>query len=146
MTVAVDRDQALLARVCGIARGISAVRADDVGRHRRLPAESIETLREQGALSASVPAELGGAGVSTATIAACCRELGRACGASAMVFAMHHVQLISLGRHYESDDCLEPRRRRRLGLVAAAPGRSPAGGFLTATNLAMRCEIVHEGT
>ena len=68
----------------------------------RFPAESIDALRAVGALSAPVPEALGGGGASLSAIAACCQELGRACGASAMVFAMHHIQLLTIVRHLDA--------------------------------------------
>ncbi len=46
-----------------------------------------------------MPAALGGGGVSFPTIARCCLELGRYCGASAMVFAMHQIQVAMIVRH-----------------------------------------------
>jgi acyl-CoA dehydrogenase len=99
MGVATDRDQAFLEAVRLIAAGVAAPNADDVDRNARFPHESIAALREERALSAFIPAELGGAGVSMEAIAAACLELGRACGASAMVFAMHQIQVITIVRH-----------------------------------------------
>jgi len=101
MSVAIDREQELLDNVITIAREVAAPHADDVDHNARFPSETIAALREQRALSAFVPVELGGSGVSFATIADCCLELGRQCGASAMVFAMHQIQVITLVRHLE---------------------------------------------
>jgi len=103
MSVAVEREQALLAGVRLIARDVAAANADDVDRQARFPVETIDALRELGALSACVPEQLGGGDVSLETIAACCLELGRHCGASAMVFAMHQIQAITIVRHLEPD-------------------------------------------
>ncbi len=104
----------LLSAVRTIARDVAAVHADDVDRRGRFPTESIEALREIRALSAPVPEALGGAEVGLDVLAACCRELGRACGASAMVFAMHHIQLDSIVRHLPKDSWFE----HYLGQVA----------------------------
>ncbi len=92
-------DQAFLAGVVRIADEVAAPNADDVDRDARFPAETLAALREQGALSAFVPTALGGAGVSLEAIAHACFELGRRCGASAMVFAMHQIQVVTLVRH-----------------------------------------------
>ena len=73
----------------------------------RFPGESIDALREARALSAIVPPAFGGGGVGLETIAAACRELGRACGASAMVFAMHQIQLASIVRHLRTGSWFE---------------------------------------
>ena len=102
MSITVDRDQALLADVCRIADEAAAPCADDVDRRARFPRESIDALAEARALSAFVPEELGGGGVSFEALAAACFELGRRCGASAMVFAMHQIQVVTMVRHLES--------------------------------------------
>jgi acyl-CoA dehydrogenase len=107
MTVALDREQALLQSVGRVAREVAAGHADDVDRAARFPVETIDALREERALSAFVPLDLGGGGVSFDTLAHCCLELGRHCGASAMVFAMHQIQLVTLVRHLERDSWFE---------------------------------------
>lgn len=101
MSVVVEREQALLASVRGIARDVAAPNADDVDRNARFPVETIDALRECGALSAYVPTQFGGGDVALETIAACCLELGRHCGASAMVFAMHQIQVVTIVRHLD---------------------------------------------
>lgn len=101
MSIAIDRDQAFIAAICNIADDVAAPNADDVDRHARFPVETIDALREQRALSAFVPTELGGEGVSLEAIAVGCLQLGRRCGASAMVFAMHQIQVITIARHLD---------------------------------------------
>jgi len=131
MTTTVGSDQPLLDAVRRIARDVAAPNADSVDREARFPAESIDALREARALSALVPTGLGGGGAELATIAAACRELGQACGASAMVFAMHQIQLAVLVRHlrsgswfesYLSDLCREQR------LIASVTSEVGTGG------------------
>ena len=82
-----------------IAAEIAARHADEVDREARFPHETIDALKEVGALSALVPAELGGRGESIAEVAAACFELGRKCGSAAMVFAMHQIQVACIVRH-----------------------------------------------
>jgi acyl-CoA dehydrogenase len=101
VSVAVDRDQAFLAAVRRIAEDVAAPNADAVDRDARFPVETIAALREERALSAFIPSELGGGSVSFEAIAAACLELGRRCGASAMVFAMHQIQVITIVRHLD---------------------------------------------
>jgi acyl-CoA dehydrogenase len=101
MSVTADRDAAFLAGVARIADEIAAVHADDVDRNARFPAEAVDALREQRALSAAIPTELGGDGVAFATIAQACFELGRRCGATAMVFAMHQIKVATIARHLD---------------------------------------------
>ena len=63
---AADRDAVFLAEIRRVADEVAAVHATDVDREGRFPAEAIAALREQRALSAFVPTELGGDGVSRA--------------------------------------------------------------------------------
>ena len=101
MSVTVDRDLAFLQSVTQIADDVATPNAASVDRDARFPVETIDALRAVGALSAALPTELGGGGVSFETIAAGCFELGRRCGSSAMVFAMHQIKVITLSRHLD---------------------------------------------
>jgi acyl-CoA dehydrogenase len=107
MSVALEGQQALLESVRAVARDVAAAHAGEVDRDGRFPAETIDALRDEGALSAFVPAALGGGGVSFETVAKCCLELGRCCGASAMVFAMHQIQVATIVRHLPGDSWFE---------------------------------------
>jgi acyl-CoA dehydrogenase len=77
----------------------AAEHADDVDRQARFPIESINALREAQALSAAIPRELGGQGCGMRELATMCSTLAGACGSSAMVLAMHHIQVACLVRH-----------------------------------------------
>jgi acyl-CoA dehydrogenase len=101
MTVALDHDQAFLEQIKQISVDVAAVHADAVDRDARFPIETISALREVQALSAYVPGELGGGGVSLEAIAQACFELGRRCSSSAMVFAMHQIQISTIVRHLD---------------------------------------------
>ena len=131
MSLTVDRDQAFLATVRAIARDVAAVHADAVDRDARFPQETVAALREADALSAFVPESLGGGGVSLTAIAHACRELGRTCSASAMVFAMHQIQVTTIVRHLADAPWYESYLRR-LGaeqrLVASVTSEIGTGG------------------
>jgi acyl-CoA dehydrogenase len=92
-------DQDLIADARRIGDEIAAPLAAEVDREARFPAEAIDALRERHALSALVPADHGGAGASLEAVAAACFELGKRCGATAMVFAMHQIQVASIVDH-----------------------------------------------
>ena len=131
MSIAVDRDQAFLDAVSRIAAEVAAPNADDVDRLARFPSESIDALREEGALSAYVGEDLGGGGVSFEALARACYELGRYCGASAMVFAMHQIQVVTIARHHESGDWFEDYLRELAAdqrLVASVTSEVGTGG------------------
>ncbi len=99
MTVVADVDAALLESARRIADEVAAPNAIEVDREARFPVETIDALRDARALSALVPVELGGAGASLPAVAGACFELGRRCGASAMVFAMHQIQIACIVDH-----------------------------------------------
>jgi len=131
MSVDVDRDRAFLDDVRRLADEVAAVHADDVDRDARFPVEAVEALREQRALSAFVPEALGGGGVSFGAIAAACFELGQRCGASAMVFAMHQIQVACIVRHLEDAPWFQDYLSDLAGeqrLIASATSEVGTGG------------------
>ncbi len=133
MTVAVDRDQAFLAAIRRIAGEVAAPSADDVDRNARFPSETIEALRAEHAMSALIPEEYGGEEISFEAVAAACFELGRRCGASAMVFAMHQIQIASIVRHLNGSAWFEQYLRdvsRDQRLVASVTSEIGTGGDL----------------
>jgi acyl-CoA dehydrogenase len=124
----------LVAEARRIGADVSAPNADDVDRNARFPVESIDALREVKALSAFVPAELGGEGVPFEHLAQACFELGRNCGASAMVFAMHQIQVVTIVRHYEAGGFFEDYLRRvadEQRLVASVTSEVGTGGDMS---------------
>ena len=88
-----------LAALKGIAADVAAPNAADVDANSRFPRATIQALQTAKLLSAPVPKELGGAGYGTRELAALCSTLGQACGSSAMVLAMHYIQVACIARH-----------------------------------------------
>jgi acyl-CoA dehydrogenase len=131
MSVSVDSDQAFLQAIRTIADETAAANALDVDRDARFPHETLAALRAERALSAFIPTELGGAGATLETIAAACFELGRRCGASAMVFAMHQIQVITIVRHLEDASWFEGYLRQVASeqrLIASVTSELGTGG------------------
>jgi acyl-CoA dehydrogenase len=89
----------LLASVRAIAVDVAAKYANDVDKDARFPTETIAALKEVKALSAAVPKELGGGGCDMRELAAMCSTLAQGCASSAMVLAMHHIQVACIARH-----------------------------------------------
>jgi acyl-CoA dehydrogenase len=77
----------------------AAKHADDVDEKARFPKETFAALREAGALSAAVPRRFGGQGCGMRELAQQCSTLAHGCSASAMVLAMHHIQVACIARH-----------------------------------------------
>ena len=133
MSIAIDRDQAFLSAIRRIADEVAAPNADEVDRLARFPSEAIDALREERALSAFVPEALGGGGVSFEAIATACYELGRRCGATAMVFAMHQIQIACVVRHLDGAPWFETWLRdvaSEQRLVASVTSEVGTGGDL----------------
>lgn len=124
-------DEALLEAVRAIARDVAARHADDVDREARFPAETVDALRSAAAMSALVPERLGGGGASLRAVAGACFELGRHCGASSMVFAMHQIQVATIVRHQDGADWFADYLRRLVGeqrLIASVTSEVGTGG------------------
>jgi acyl-CoA dehydrogenase len=87
---------ALIEEAKRISAEVAAPAADNVDRESRFPIEAITALREAGLLGAMVPADLGGFGATTREIAEMTRVLAHGCGSTAMIFAMHQIEVASL--------------------------------------------------
>jgi acyl-CoA dehydrogenase len=131
VTVSVDSDLAFLENVRQIADEVAAANADAVDRDARFPREAVDAMRESKVMSAMIPAELGGGGVSTRAIARAAQLLGRRCGASGMVFAMHQIQIGTIVRHLPADSWFESYLEeisRDQRLIASATSEIGTGG------------------
>jgi len=135
VSVTLDRDKTFLAAFRGIGE-IAAANAESVDRDARFPNEAVAALREAGALGALVPTELGGLGVSLDGVARACLELGRRCSSTAMVFAMHQIQVATMGRHLESGSWFESFLQQLAAeqwLVASVTSEIGTGGDMGAS-------------
>ena len=130
-SVELDSDAKFLQQVREIADEVAAKYAGDVDVNARFPKESIDALKEIGALSAFLSTELGGRGVSFEALAEACFILGKRCGASAMVFAMHQIQVVTLARHAAEQPFFNDHLRRLAAeqrLVASVTSEVGTGG------------------
>lgn len=90
---------ALLEKVHAIGRDVVAPNADAVDREIRFPLESFDALKSERLLSAYVPAEYGGMGLDVTQIAKICETLGHYCASTAMIYAMHQIQVACIVHH-----------------------------------------------
>jgi acyl-CoA dehydrogenase len=124
-------DQEFVETARAIAGEVAARHAEAVDRDARFPVEAVDALREARALSALVPSEYGGGGVSLSGISQACYELGRACSATAMVFAMHQIQVGTIVRHLEASPWFETYLQELVGeqrLIASVTSEMGTGG------------------
>jgi len=127
----VDAGVTFAEEISRIADEVAAVHADSVDKDARFPSETFDALKEAGALSALVPEHLGGGGLGIADAAVASFELGRRCGASGLVFAMHQIQVACLVRHFDDSAWFEEYLRslvREQRLIASVTSEVGTGG------------------
>ncbi len=122
-----------------IGEDVLAKFAVEVDAEARFPAEAIAALRAEGLLGAAVPVEWGGAGAGLADIAEVARELARHCASTAMIFAMHQIQVFALVRHGRNERLREITRRVATEqlLLASATTEIGIGGDVRSSTCAV---------
>ncbi|MGZ5084521.1 MAG: acyl-CoA dehydrogenase family protein [Usitatibacter sp.] len=90
---------ALLERVHAIGRDVVAPHSESVDHDARFPLEAFEALRAEKLLSCYIPQEFGGMGLSLSQVARLCEALGQYCASTAMIFAMHQIQVACIAHH-----------------------------------------------
>ena len=126
-----------------IGRDVLAVHADDVDQHSRFPKESMDALKQAGWLSAYVPRDFGGLALNLPQIAEICDILGHYCGSTAMIFAMHQIQVACIVHHHRKRGFfVEYLRRlvREQRLIASATTEIGVGGDLRSSICAVETD------
>jgi acyl-CoA dehydrogenase len=82
-----------------IGERVAGPAADDVDQAGRFPAEAVAELRQSGLLGVLVPTEWGGTGASVHELACAVTALAEYCASSALVLAMHGIQVACMVRH-----------------------------------------------
>ena len=116
-----------------IAREVAASSAEAVDRESRFPEEAISALRNARLLSAYVPPSMGGEGCSIDDLVEMCQVLGEHCASTAMVFAMHQIEVACLVHHgMESPWFSAYLRRLAAGqrLIASVTSEVGVGGSM----------------
>ncbi len=106
------------------------------------PVEAITAMRQGRLLGAMVPATLGGADATLAEVAATACTLGRACSATAMIYAMHQIQVACLVAHGRQSawhrEFLQRVAAEQL-LLASVTSEAGVGGDIRQS----RCAVVN---
>jgi acyl-CoA dehydrogenase len=116
-----------------IGREVLAAHAADVDHDARFPVESIQALKDAKLMSAYVPAEYGGMGLDVEQIADICEILGQYCGSSAMIYAMHCIQVACVVHHGRESHYFQNFLRELVAeqlLMASATTEVGTGGDL----------------
>lgn len=120
-----------------------SVHAATVDREAMFPAESVAALHEAGLLGAAVARRYGGAELSLHEQVGVARELGRGCAATAMVWAMHQVQIACVARHHGDDPELIATLTRFITagtLIASITSEVGVGGSLRTSTAAVEID------
>jgi acyl-CoA dehydrogenase len=110
-------------------------------RKNCFPHESVAELRNAGLLALMVPADLGGGGGSYRLLAGVSGTLGQGCLSTAIIWAMHAQQVLTLAEHGrpENDDVLTSVVRDG-SLIASVTSESGTGGQLFTAQAPLRRE------
>jgi acyl-CoA dehydrogenase len=113
------------------AAQVAAQHADAVDREARFPSEAFDALRRERLLSALVPQAFGGAGLPLADVAAICEILAQGCASTAMVYAMHQIQVACIEAHGSASpwhQALLAQLVEQQWLLASATSEETIGG------------------
>lgn len=123
----------LCSKVHQLGKEVIAPAADDVDRQARFPQEAFNALRSQQLLSCYVPAEFGGMDLGIKQIAKLCEILGGYCASSAMIFAMHQIQVACIVHHSTGSEFFQQFLQKLVSqqyLLASATTELGVGGDL----------------
>lgn len=134
----------LLAQLHDIGRTRVAPFAAAVDAGARFPHEAFAALKEARLLSCYVPVEYGGMGLNVVEVARIGEVLGGYCGSTAMVFAMHQIQVACIVHHALGSENFQAIAReiveRQLVLASATTELGIGGDVRTSS-----CALVVEG-
>lgn len=109
--------------------------AADVDGEGRFPHEAVDALCYSRLLSATVPVEYGGDGVTSADACEIVRTLARSCTSTALVYAVHTACVFALVRHTRDEsvaDLLRDIAANQLLLTFLEPVSEPLDGYRSA--------------
>ena len=100
----------LLAKVRHIGEEVIRPAAAAVDSEARFPHEAIEALREERLLAAYIPREYGGLAYTVSELAAIAQTLAQYCSSTAMIWAMHQIQIACIVQHEQGSSSEERQR------------------------------------
>ncbi|WP_322015104.1 acyl-CoA dehydrogenase family protein [Paraburkholderia sp. J12] len=112
---------------------VAVQHADEVDRAARFPVEAFDALRRERLLSAMVSPRFGGAGLPLADIAQICEILAHGCASTAMIYAMHQIQVACIQDHGAAVPWHQALLRELVehqSLLASATSEETIGGNL----------------
>lgn len=104
--------------------------ADRVDRDASFPADSMKSLKDRRLLGAMIPVEHGGRGATLSEVGRVVEIISGACASTAMIYAMHQIQVACLVRHGATPELTDFTRRvaNEQLLLASATTEAGVGG------------------
>jgi acyl-CoA dehydrogenase len=99
----VDSKLSIAESAAYVGENVAGPASDEVDRDARFPNEALSAIREARLLSCLVPPELGGPGASMSEVAESTRILSGFCASTAMIYAMHQIQVACMMYHGNSE-------------------------------------------
>lgn len=133
----------LMGEIQRVGRETLEPASHDVDAAARFPQEGIDALRDLQLLSAYVPEALGGMGLDIVQVGKICETLGQYCASTAMVFAMHQIQVACIVHHGRGSLYFEDFLRQLVDkqyLIASATTELGVGGDLRSSLCAVEVE------
>jgi acyl-CoA dehydrogenase len=133
----------LLHRAIRIANQVAGRHAAQVDRGAIFPADAVAALRRAGLMSMMLPTDVGGRNSSLHDLAQVTDVLARRCASTALIFAMHQIQVACLLRHARHPilrQLLHDVSRRQLLLGSATSERGTDGDIRIS-----RCALQQHG-
>ncbi len=116
-----------------LGRTVVSEYASDVDEKARFPSEAFEAFKANKLLSAYVPEKFGGHGLSISELCKLCEILGAYCASTAMIYAMHQIQVACLVHHGQTSSWFQQYLRdlvEKQFLLASATTELGVGGDL----------------
>ncbi|MFY1652874.1 acyl-CoA dehydrogenase family protein [Solwaraspora sp. WMMB762] len=128
-------------RAVDAARAVITEEAVKADKAAAFPNRSVAALRSAELMSAAIPTRYGGPGFDAVRLSEIGRRLGALCGSTAMIWAMHQIQLgcmePSADQQPEVADYLRRAAREQL-LIASVTSEEGVGGNLRMSKAAVR--------
>ena len=136
----------LLAKIHHMGEEVIGPAAAAVDAEARFPREALEALRKERLLAAYVPREYGGLAYTVSELAAIAQALAQYCSATAMIWAMHQIQIACIVQHGLSSSFFQTYLREAAAqqlLLASITSEVGVGGDIRSSIAAI---VPWEGT
>jgi len=126
----------LIVNIKRLGKDVVIAHSNDVDAKARFPTESFDSLKKLSLLSCYVPEEYGGMELNIKQLCTVCEMLGEYCASTAMIFAMHQIQVACIIHHRGQSSHFQTILKdlvEKQYLLASATTEMGVGGNLRAS-------------